>query len=90
MDFFKQYVTEDFTTYLNRKRMENCHGNHIEMQALSELYNRPIEVYQSGRSERCLSTHPSLHRPLHSILYLIYFLDCCFGKSIELILIFIL
>ena len=45
-DFFKQYVTEDFNTYLTRKRSEHCHGNHIEMQALCELYNRPIEVYQ--------------------------------------------
>lgn len=26
--------------------MDHCHGNHIEMQALCELYNRPIEVYQ--------------------------------------------
>ena len=48
VDFFKQFVTEDFTTYLNRKRSEHCHGNHIEMQALCELYNRPIEVYQSS------------------------------------------
>ena len=31
--------------------MDNCHGNHIEMQALSELYNRPIEVYQYGPGE---------------------------------------
>jgi len=45
-DFFKQYVTEDFNTYLTRKRSENCHGNNVEMQALCELYNRPIEVYQ--------------------------------------------
>ena len=46
MDFFKQFVTEDFSEYLKRKRTESCHGNHIEMQALCELYNRPIEVYQ--------------------------------------------
>ncbi|CAH1784110.1 unnamed protein product [Owenia fusiformis] len=46
IDFFSQYVTEDFTQYLNRKRSANCHGNHLEMQALSEVYNRPIEVYQ--------------------------------------------
>lgn len=44
-DFFKHYITEDFTEYLNRKRRVSCHGNHIEMQAMSELYNRPIEVY---------------------------------------------
>ncbi|XP_052678620.1 OTU domain-containing protein 5-B-like [Crassostrea angulata] len=45
-DYFSQYVTEDFTTYINRKKMENCHGNHVEMQAMSEMFNRPIEVYQ--------------------------------------------
>lgn len=45
-DYFSHYVTEDFTTYLNRKRLDNCHGNHVEMQAICELFNRPIEVYQ--------------------------------------------
>jgi len=52
-DFFKQYVTEDFNTYLTRKRSEHCHGNHVEMQALCELYNRPIEVYQLSIGTRC-------------------------------------
>ncbi|CAL1534874.1 unnamed protein product [Lymnaea stagnalis] len=45
-DFYSQYVTEDFTTYLNRKRMDSCHGNHLEIQAMTELFNRPVEVYQ--------------------------------------------
>ena len=45
-DFYRQYVTEDFTTYLNRKRIDHCHGNHLEIQALTEIYNRAIEVYQ--------------------------------------------
>ncbi|KAK7488560.1 hypothetical protein BaRGS_00020177 [Batillaria attramentaria] len=45
-EFFSQYVTEDFKTYLNRKRMDNCHGNHLEIQAIAELFNRPVEVYQ--------------------------------------------
>ena len=45
-DFFKQYVTEDFSRYLNRKRCDQCHGNHIEMQAMCELFNRPLEVFQ--------------------------------------------
>uniref|UniRef100_A0A8C5N448 ubiquitinyl hydrolase 1 n=1 Tax=Leptobrachium leishanense TaxID=445787 RepID=A0A8C5N448_9ANUR len=47
-DYFSNYVTEDFTTYINRKRKNNCHGNHIEMQAMAEMYNRPVEVYQNG------------------------------------------
>ncbi|XP_051967518.1 OTU domain-containing protein 5-A-like [Xyrauchen texanus] len=45
-DYFSSYVTEDFTTYISRKRKNNCHGNHIEMQAMAEMYNRPVEVYQ--------------------------------------------
>ncbi|XP_072285286.1 OTU domain-containing protein 5-like isoform X2 [Pyxicephalus adspersus] len=47
-DYFSSYVTEDFSTYINRKRKNNCHGNHIEMQAMAEMYNRPVEVYQYG------------------------------------------
>ena len=50
-DYFSNYVTEDFTTYINRKRKNNCHGNHIEMQAMAEMYNRPVEVYQDGTGE---------------------------------------
>lgn len=45
-DYYSHYVTEDFTTYLNRKRMDHCHGNHLEIQAMCEIYNRPIELYQ--------------------------------------------
>ncbi|XP_046841652.1 OTU domain-containing protein 5-A-like [Xenia sp. Carnegie-2017] len=45
-DHFSQYVTEDFDEYIKRKRANNCHGNNIEMQALSEMYNRTIEVYK--------------------------------------------
>ena len=26
--------------------MDTCHGNHVEMQAMSEIFSRPIEVYQ--------------------------------------------
>ncbi|XP_063952737.1 OTU domain-containing protein 5-A-like [Lytechinus pictus] len=44
-DYFSQFITEDFPTYIGRKRLDSCHGNHVEMQALSEMYNRNIEVY---------------------------------------------
>lgn len=45
VDYFSQYVTEDFETYVTRKRMDHIHGNHVEMQALSEMYNRTMELY---------------------------------------------
>lgn len=48
-DYFSQYVTEDFNTYVSRKRLEYTHGNHIEMQAMSEMYNRNIEVFCYGK-----------------------------------------
>ncbi|XP_075219366.1 OTU domain-containing protein 5-like isoform X2 [Lycorma delicatula] len=48
-DYFSQYVTEDFNTYVNRKRLDYTHGNHIEMQAMSEMYNRTIEVFCYGK-----------------------------------------
>ena len=47
MDYFSQYVTdEDFEHYINRKRFDSCYGNNIEMQAIAEIYNRSIEVFQ--------------------------------------------
>ena len=48
MDYFSQYVTEDFKQYINRKRSDHCYGNNLEMQAIAEMYNRTIEVFQYG------------------------------------------
>ncbi|CAM9954924.1 unnamed protein product [Lampetra planeri] len=59
-DYFSNYVTEDFTTYVNRKRMNHCHGNHIEMQAMAEMYNRTFEVYQY--STEPINTFHSIYR----------------------------
>lgn len=66
-DFFSQYLTEDVGSYVNRKRKHNVHGNHIEMQAMSEMYNRPVEVfcYRSGE----LST---------DVLIILNFVSCLF------------
>ncbi|XP_067647505.1 uncharacterized protein Duba [Eurosta solidaginis] len=44
-DYFSQFVTEDINSYIKRKRRKDAHGNHIEIQAISEIYNRPVEVY---------------------------------------------
>ncbi|EOD39669.1 hypothetical protein EMIHUDRAFT_200249 [Emiliania huxleyi CCMP1516] len=42
---FSPYVAEDIHTYVARKRRDGVYGNHVELQALSELYNRRVEVY---------------------------------------------
>ena len=50
-EYFSQYLTEDIHDYIARKRYQGVHGNHLEIQALSEMYNRPIHIY-------CYSSEP--------------------------------
>jgi OTU domain-containing protein 5 len=45
---FSQFVTQDFDHYIMRKRHDKTFGNNLEMQALAEMYNRPIEVYRDS------------------------------------------
>ncbi|XP_024986784.1 OTU domain-containing protein 5-B-like isoform X1 [Cynara cardunculus var. scolymus] len=44
-DHFSQFVTEGFTSYCKRKRRDKVYGNNVEIQALCEMYNRPIHIY---------------------------------------------
>ena len=44
-DHFSPYVTEDFDAYIRRKRRDRVFGNHLEIQAISEIYNRPVHVF---------------------------------------------
>jgi hypothetical protein len=45
-EHFAQFVTgEPFSQYVHRKRQEGVHGNNPEIQAISELFNRPVEVF---------------------------------------------
>jgi len=46
-DHFSQYITQDFDAYIARKRRDRVHGNHLEIQAISEIYNRPVHVYDA-------------------------------------------
>ncbi|XP_076037655.1 OTU domain-containing protein 5-B-like [Oratosquilla oratoria] len=50
-DMFAPFVSENFQTYVARKRRDDCYGNHVEIAAMSELFNRIIEVY-------CYSVEP--------------------------------
>ncbi|CAM6040835.1 unnamed protein product [Sphagnum compactum] len=44
-DHFSQFVTESFTAYCKRKRRDKVYGNNLEIQAMAEMYNRPIHIY---------------------------------------------
>uniref|UniRef100_A0A8C5P248 ubiquitinyl hydrolase 1 n=1 Tax=Jaculus jaculus TaxID=51337 RepID=A0A8C5P248_JACJA len=59
-DYFSNYVTEDFTTYINRKRKNNCH----------EMYNRPVKVYQY--STEPINTFHGIHQNEHEPIRVSY------------------
>ena len=44
---FSQFVAEDFDAYVARKRRDGVHGNNPEIQAMAELYCRPVQVYSA-------------------------------------------
>jgi hypothetical protein len=56
-DHFSQFVTEDFEAYVLRKRCLGVYANNPEIQALSEMLGRPIEVYSyaSGAAPHLVS-----------------------------------
>lgn len=43
--FFESYIHGDFEEYLARKSTDGVWGDDIELEAMSEIYNRPIEIY---------------------------------------------
>ncbi|VDM94850.1 unnamed protein product [Thelazia callipaeda] len=55
-DHFSQFVTEDYRDYITRKRRQDAHGNHIELQAISEIFSRPIEIYEYCTEPRNISS----------------------------------
>ncbi|XP_054815577.1 OVARIAN TUMOR DOMAIN-containing deubiquitinating enzyme 6-like [Prosopis cineraria] len=44
-DHFSQFITEGFMSYCKRKRRDKVYGNNVEIQAMCEMYNRPIHIY---------------------------------------------
>lgn len=44
-----------FSLYIRRKRQSGVHGNNPEIQAMSELFNRPVEVYTPDRGSQPLN-----------------------------------
>ena len=50
-DFFSQFIEggeDSFEEYVQMKRTLGVWGDDIELQAISEMYNRPIEIYSNA------------------------------------------
>jgi len=43
--YFESFIAEDFDTYVARLQKEGEWGDQPEIQAMSELYGRPVQVY---------------------------------------------
>ncbi|CAG9766633.1 unnamed protein product [Ceutorhynchus assimilis] len=81
---FEPYITEDFGKYVARKRQWFVHGNHLEIQAMSEYYNRTIEVYcYKIQPINIFNFSPHSHKPIR----LSYHRMCHYNSIIDQLLI---
>ena len=46
--FFEPYIGGDFDKYIKEKRKNQTWGDDIELEALSEIYSRPVEIYKGN------------------------------------------
>mmetsp|Transcript_4024 Transcript_4024/g.5790 ORF Transcript_4024/g.5790 Transcript_4024/m.5790 type:complete len:517 (-) Transcript_4024:146-1696(-) len=53
---------EEFDDYIKRKRKEGVHGNNPEIQAISELFNRPVEVFTPENGAKPLNIFQSEYK----------------------------
>ena len=61
-EFFSQFVEggeKEFDNYVNMKRKSGVWGDDVELQAISEIYNRPIEIY-CGSNKPLKTFHENL------------------------------
>ena len=61
-DFFSQFIeggNKEFDNYINMKRKSGVWGDDVELQAISEIYNRPIEIY-SGSNKPLKTFHENI------------------------------
>lgn len=51
-DFFSRFTLgNDFGAYVSKLRRDGEWGDHVEIQAMSEIYDRPVEVYAYSESK---------------------------------------
>lgn len=94
-EYFQNFIVggqETFDAYIHRKLQNGVWGDDLEIQALSEIYNRPIEIYaysnepmrtfheqEEGNEPFRLSYHGRCH--YNSIVSLNWNLSKVFVKS---------
>lgn len=80
-DFFCQYVVGEFKEYLIRKSDPSCHGDNVEIQAMAELYNRPIEVYRYSTDP--INTFQAAYKTDNEPIRISYHRDCHYNSIVH-------
>jgi len=44
-EFFAQYISDDFDTYIKKQKQDKQWGDHVEIVCLRELYNKEVQIY---------------------------------------------
>jgi hypothetical protein len=71
-EHFAPFVDGDFALYIKRKRRLGVHGNNPEIQAMSELFNRPFEVFTPDRGTEPLNIFQSTYKTKDAPIRLSY------------------
>lgn len=48
--YFEPYIDEEFDEYIKDKRRDTVWGDDVEIEVLSEIYNRPVEIYRGSNN----------------------------------------
>jgi len=70
--FSEFVVDEPFMQYILRKRQNGVHGNNPEIQAISELYNRPVEVFVPSNGATPINIFQAAYKTCDAPLRLSY------------------
>jgi OTU-like cysteine protease len=57
--FYEQWMADDPETYLSNMDKDAVWGGHIEIQAMSELYGRPVYIYAYSSEPRVVGVQPN-------------------------------
>ena len=81
-EHYEPFLAEDFDLYIERKSKLGVYGNNAELQAIGELFNRPIEVYRDDCVDAVNLFHDAF-RDANAPLRLSYHGSCHYNALID-------
>eukprot|EP00457_Paulinella_chromatophora_P000600 gb/GEZN01000600.1/.p1 GENE.gb/GEZN01000600.1/~~gb/GEZN01000600.1/.p1 ORF type:complete len:598 (-),score=100.62 gb/GEZN01000600.1/:72-1865(-) len=60
--YFASYIPGNFDLYVSEMRKPGTWGDHVEIQAMSEIYDRPIQIYAYSETPLNTYQHGRVHQ----------------------------